>query len=183
MRKITSDLKILVCFCFLVIGSIFVPSNSSADDKLPLEFQDITGFTGSGIHVGYHYNDLLFLGAQSMMLNFKFEGTDDFTEIDANTQLLVLRLSPFSGAFYLTARPAFLDWTENGAETGEVADSGVTARISWKTTFPSTGLLYALGWNWIADFGLSGGFGFGRIAAEPPSVEIEIIETPEGQRS
>ena len=50
-----------------------------------------------------------------MNLKFKYEGTDDFTEIDANTQLLVLRLSPFSGAFYLTAGPAFLDWTENAA--------------------------------------------------------------------
>ena len=35
--------------------------------------------------------------------------------------------------------------------------------------------------NWINDSGLSGGIGFGRIAAEPPSVEIEITETPEGQ--
>ena len=93
----------------------------------------------------------------------------------------MLRLSPFSGAFYLTAGPAFLDWTENGAETGELADSEVTARISWKTTFPSSGLLYALGWDGIADFGLSEGFGFGYIAAEPPSVEIEITEIPEGQ--
>ena len=114
MKKITSDLKILVCFCFLVICSILVPSNSSADDKLPLEFQAILSFPGNGIHVGYHYNDILFLGAQSMNLKFKYEGTDDFTEIDANTQLLMLRLSPFSGAFYLTAGPAFLDWTGNG---------------------------------------------------------------------
>ena len=73
MIKIASDLEILVCFCFLVICSIFVPSNSSADDKLPLEFQAITGFPGSGIHVGYHYNDLLFLGAQTMNLKFKHE--------------------------------------------------------------------------------------------------------------
>ena len=116
-----------------------------------------------------------------MNLKFKYDGTDDFIEIDANTQLLVLRLSPFSGAFYLTAGPAFVEWRENAAVTEEVVDSGVTARISYKTTFPSTGLLYALGWNWIADFGLSGGFGFGRIAAEPPSVEIEITEIPEGQ--
>ena len=107
MKKITSDLKILVCFCFLVICSIFVPSNSSADDKLPLEFQAILIFPGNGIHVGYHYNDLLFLGAQSMNLKFKYEGTDDFTEIDANTQLLVLRLSPFSGAFYLNGWTSF----------------------------------------------------------------------------
>ena len=77
--------------------------------------------------------------------------------------------------------PAFVDWRENAAVTGEVGDSGVTARISYKTTFSSTGLLYGLGGNWIADFGLSGGFGFGRIATEPPSVEIEITETPEGQ--
>ena len=62
-----------------------------------------------------------------MNLKFKYEGTDDFTEIEANTQLLMLRLSPFSGEFSLTAGPAFLDWTENGAKTGEVADSGVTA--------------------------------------------------------
>ena len=60
-EKITSDLKILVCFCFLVICSIFVPSNSSADDKLPLEFQAILSFPGNGIHVGYHYNDFLFI--------------------------------------------------------------------------------------------------------------------------
>ena len=113
-----------------------------------------------------------------MNLKFKYEGTDDFTGIDANTQLLVLRLSPFSGAFQLTAGPAFLDWTGNGAKTGEVAGSGVTAQISWKTTFPSTGLLYALGWNQITDFGVSGGIGFGRIAAEPPSVEIEITKIP-----
>ena len=45
-----------------------------------------------------------------MNLKFKYEGTDDFTEIDANTQLLMLRLSPFSGTFYLTAGPAFVDW-------------------------------------------------------------------------
>ena len=50
-----------------------------------------------------------------------------------------------------------------------------------ETTFPSTGLLYALGWNWIADFGLSGCFGFGRISAEPPSVKIKITETSEWQ--
>ena len=70
-----------------------------------------------------------------MNLKFKYEGTDDFTEINANTQLLVLRLPPFTGAIYLTAGPAFLDWTENGTKTGEVADSGVTARISWKPHF------------------------------------------------
>ena len=79
------------------------------------------------------------------------------------------------------AGPAFVDWRENAAHTTEVADSGVTARISYKTTFPSRGLLYGLGGNWINDSGLSGGIGFGRIAAEPPSVEIEITETPEGQ--
>ena len=77
--------------------------------------------------------------------------------------------------------PAFVDWRENAAVTGEVGDSGVTARISYKTTFPSTGLLYGLGGNWVSDSGLSGGIGFGRIAAEPPSAEIEITETPEGQ--
>ena len=113
-------------------------------------------FPGNGIHVGYHYNDFLFLGAQSIRLDFKWEEENgDFTQVDGSNQLLMLRLSTFSGAFYLTAGPAFLDWTGNGAKTGEVADSGVTARISWKTTFPSTGLLYALGWNWIADFVLS----------------------------
>lgn len=35
--------------------------------------------------------------------------------------------------------------------------------------------------NWINDSGLSGGIGFGRIAADPPSVEIEITKIPEGQ--
>ena len=45
------------------------------------------------------------------------------------------------------AGPAFVDWRENAAVTGEVGDSGVTARISYKTTFPSTGLLYGLGGN------------------------------------
>ena len=50
-----------------------------------------------------------------------------------------------------------------------------------ESTFPLTGLLYPLGLNSIADFGLSGCFGFVRNAAEPPSVKIEITETPEGQ--
>ena len=59
----------------------------------------------------------------------------------------MLRLSPFSVAFYLTAGPAFVEWRENAAVTGEVGDSGVTARISFKTTFPSTGLLYGLEGN------------------------------------
>ena len=182
MKKITSDLKILVCFCFLVICSIFVPSNSSADDKLPLEFQAILSFPGNGIHVGYHYNDFLFLGAQSIRLDFKWEEENgDFTQVDGSNQLLMLRLSPFSGAFYLMAGPAFVDWRENAAVTGEVGDSGVTARISYKTTFPSTGLLYGLGGNWVSDSGLSGGIGFGFIAAKPPSVEIEITKIPEGQ--
>ena len=52
-----------------------------------------------------------------MNLKFKYEGTDDFTKIDSNTQLLMLRLSPFSGAFYLMAGTAFLDWRENAAVT------------------------------------------------------------------
>ena len=55
-----------------------------------MEFQAITRFPGNGIHVGYHYNDIIFLGTQSMNLKFKYEGTDDFTETDVNTQLLVL---------------------------------------------------------------------------------------------
>ena len=79
------------------------------------------------------------------------------------------------------AGPAFVDWRENAAVTGEVSDSGVTARISYKTTFPSTGLLYGLGGNWVSDSGLSGGIGFGFIAAKPPSVKIEITKIPEGQ--
>ena len=95
--------------------------------------------------------------------------------------MLTLRLSPFSGAFYLMAGPAFVDWRENAAVTGEVGDSGVITLISYKTTFPSTGLLYGLGGNWVSDSGLSGGIGFGRIAAEQPTVEIEITETSEGQ--
>ena len=181
-EKITSDLKILVCFCFLVICSIFVPSNSSADDKLPLEFQAILSFPGNGIHAGYHYNDILFLGAQSIRLDFKWEEENgDFTQVDGSNQLLMLRLSPFSVAFYSMAGPDFLDWTENAAVTGEVGDSGVTARISYKSTFSSTGILYGLGGNWVSDSGLSGGIGFGIIAAKPPSVEIEITENPEGQ--
>ena len=93
----------------------------------------------------------------------------------------MLRLSPFSVAFYLTAGPAFVDWRENAAVTGEVGDPGVTARITWKTTFPQTVLLYSLGLNWIGDSGFSGGFGFGKIAAEPPSVKIKITKIPEGQ--
>ena len=179
---ITSDLKILVCFCFFVVCSIFVLSNSSADDKLPLEFQAILSFPGNVIHFGYLYNDFLFLGAQSIRLDFKWdEENGDFTQVDGSNQLLLLKLSPFSGAFYLMAGPAFVDWRENAAHTTELADSGVTARISYKTTFPSKGFLYGLGGNSINDSGLSGGIGFGRIAADPPSVEIEITKIPEGQ--
>ena len=95
-----------------------------------MEFQAITGFPGNGIHVGYHYNDFLFLGAQSIRLDFKWEEENgDFTQVDGSNQLLMLRLSPFSGAFYLMAGPAFQDLTEKGAYTTEVADSGVTAQI------------------------------------------------------
>ena len=59
---------------------------------------------------------------------------------------------------------------------------GITDRRWWGwvlRVFKS--IFYALGWNWIADFGFSGGFGCSYIAVEPPSVEIKIIETPEGQ--
>ena len=113
-----------------------------------MEFQAITGFPGNGIRVGYHYNDILFLGAQSIRLEHYWEEENgDFTQVDGSNQLLMLRLSPFSGTFYLMAGPAFVDWRENAAHTTEVADSGVTARISYKTTFPSRGLLYGLGGN------------------------------------
>ena len=116
-----------------------------------------------------------------MNLKFKYEGTDDFTEIDANTQLLVLRLSPFSGAFYLTAGPAFLDWTENGAKMEKQLTQELPHEYRGKPHFhrqASFMLQDGIG-SLILIF--SGGFGFGRIAAEPPSVEIEITETPEGQ--
>ena len=76
-------------------------------------------FPGNGIHVGYHFSDILFLGAQSIRLDFKLEEENgDFTQVDGSNQLLMLRLSPFSGAFYLMARPAFVDWRENAAVTG-----------------------------------------------------------------
>ena len=44
-----------------------------------------------------------------------------------------------------------------------------------------TGLLYGLGGNWVSDSGSSRGIGFGFVAAEPPSAEIEITEIPEVQ--
>ena len=126
----------------MVVFSLFVPSNSSADDKLPVEFQAILSFPGNGIHVGYYYNDLLFLGAQSIRLDFKWEEENgDFTQVDGSNQLHMLRLSPFLGAFYLMVGPAFVDWRENAAATGEVGDSEVTVRISYKTTFPSASFM------------------------------------------
>ncbi|MGK0289812.1 MAG: hypothetical protein ACI86H_001259 [bacterium] len=168
----------------IILGLVLtLPTSSFAKEKGWVELQALGATTGVGAHLGVHLTDYIFIGLQATAYNTDFESDQSDSTvtgtIDLKTQLAILRVSPFSGAFYLQAGAVNRNWELVASGTEQVGDSGTTvsADYSVKVTFPEQATNIGIGWNWMASFGLSGGLGIGVITGAPAKAELTIDRT------
>ncbi|MGK5091424.1 hypothetical protein WDW89_05315 [Deltaproteobacteria bacterium TL4] len=161
----------------IVFGIMLVSSSAYAEGKSPLQIQLAATTVGPGLHAGYHINDVIFLGLEATSTSISQSSTDAAGTVEAtldfSTQVVMLRVSPFKGSFFLQGGVVNRSWTVEASGTSLIGDSGEEGVLAVKVDFPSPAFNVGLGWNWIADFGLSGGLGFGVISGGNPTVDME----------
>ncbi len=134
---------------------------------------------GNGVSLGMNFSDHIFVGAEYFSIELTGDGEDTANQEEydadfANLQLNV-RYYPFeSSGFYAQAGYVQRNWKFVVTGTGEVGDSAQTADYKLTVEWPSTGANLGLGFNWMADFGLSGGLFLGAITGGKPTAKGEI---------
>ena len=175
--RMTHFLKVLL----VAVLCSFSISTAYAADKKPIQIQLGGNLIGTGLGVGYHVNDVVFIGLDYMTASMESESTDTSgtvkQELDFSTQIFLARISPFSGSFYFQAGLVSRNWEASATGVSQIGDSSGVGVVTAKATFPSTGYAFGLGWNWIADFGLSGGLGFGLISGGVPEADLSAVAT------
>lgn len=134
---------------------------------------------GSGLSLGYHFGDMLFLGAEYFSITLESEGENTANEEtvkgDFSTTNLHLRFFPFEGSgFYLQGGLISRVWKITVTGTDVIGDSGQSATYELEAKWPSTAINYSLGFNWIADFGLSAGINLGVITGDDPELKGKV---------
>ena len=166
-----------IAIMMLVVGFPFL-TFAGIRNKRPIQAQLMGALIlGNGVSVGYNLNDHLFLGGEyfSMKLTSKNEDDNDEINIAFSTTQLNARYHLFeNSAFYLQAGLAQRNWKVEANGTGDIGLSGVTADYTWTFEWPKTAFSYGLGFNWIADFGLSGGFYLGMLSGSKPTLKGKI---------
>ncbi|RLA07683.1 MAG: hypothetical protein DRQ51_05280 [Gammaproteobacteria bacterium] len=163
---------------YLLLPMLFVAINPSFAKDRPIQLQVMTSTVGTGIHGGYHINDKFYVGLDHTSYDTKIDDDSSNSSVEVklkfNTNILLARYAPFGNVFYLQAGLVNRSWDVDAVGTEEIGDSGVVARVDANVSFPSTALNVGVGWNWIAKFGLSGGFGVGIINGGAPEVDLSV---------
>ena len=168
-------------FGILLIG-LLLPTLGFAGirDDRSSEIQAIyTLILGPGVSIAYNFGDHLAVGGAFYAASFEGEGeaeeNDETYKADFSTSELFVRIYPFEGAgFYVSAASVFRNWeiSVEGTET-DIGGSGFGGDYTVTAEWPNTGVAYGLGYNWIADFGLSWGLFLGALSGGDPELKGE----------
>ena len=182
MKELKKTAYLLVIALFLTTSSL-VFAGGKERGQTPLQIQGMGTYPlGSGVSVGLHLAEVLYIGAESLSGSHSDSetvegdyGTETYDwKIDLKTTLFILRLSPFSGSgFYLQAGSVNRDWKYVLNFKSQIGDSVQVETGSAVVKWPTSGTNTALGWNWIAG-NLSWGFGIGKIEGAAPTVEVTL---------
>lgn len=177
-------MKKIVCVQSMILAfliSLAFPFVSFADEKKSIQLQLLGSNIGSGAHLGYHLNDMFFVGADMSAISISSDEKDSSgtvtAELKFSTQVFMLRISPFSGAFYIQGGMVSRKWDLEATGVSQIGDSGESGTVTAEVKFPRSAANVGLGWNWISDFGLSGGLGLGTIMGGDPKVEMTVTDT------
>lgn len=178
-----------LCFFQIIIlpGFILGADSGGARTENPFQLQASGSNLGVGGEIGIHLASWFYIGAESYSFHEDGEGEQDDKDVeppkisaDFDTAMASVRLSPFSwSGFYFQLGSVSRDWLWTITGKGYLGDDTTNiaewhAEIEW----PITGAYYGVGFNWIADFGLSGGFGGGTIVGGPPKVTKVEVDHP-----
>lgn len=159
-------------FCF---SSFFVFADGKDRSERPIQLQLLSSSAGQGFSAGYNFNSTWYGGLQYTFSDYssnefiKVSGT--FTTINALGRASIWEDS----AFYVELGILQRDWVleaESGGYMGKPFYQTYTTKYQVKVEYPSTGLSGGIGWNWIADFGLSGGLGLGIMTGAKPEITV-----------
>jgi hypothetical protein len=180
MKMIKKIIPFLVLSAFLMTVSMSAMAKDHNRDEKSFQFQAMsTLFLGSGVSIGYHLFNPMYLGVENF--GFTFDDDDDYydekTEFDFDTTQVLVRISPFSSSgFYIQAggvsRTWAAQWTGTDIKNDGIATTNDYATIEVK--WPDSGTNVGLGWTWIFDAGFSLNIALATISGDPP--EVSIIE-------
>ncbi len=168
----------------LLLILITIPLSGIAgirDDRSP-QIQLMATTFGTGASMGLNLSDHFYLGAEyyAIALTAKGANEEDINGDFATGQLL-LRVHPFeSSGFYLQAGLVQRNWKFELTHRDTIGSSTETADFKLTMEWPVSATNYAIGFNWVSDFGLSGGLSLGAITGEKPELsgKIENITGP-----
>lgn len=166
----------------LLLVGLLIPSLGFAgirDDRSSEIQVFYTLILGPGVALAYNLGDHLAVGGAFYAATLEGEGeteeNDETYKAEFSTSELFVRIYPFEGAgFYVSAASVFRNWeiTLEGTET-DIGGSGQPGDYTVTAEWPDTGVAYGLGYNWIADFGLSWGLYLGALSGGDPELKGE----------
>lgn len=176
--------KILLVLSVFITAILFAGNlYANNREKHPIQLQLLGSSVGSGVSLGYHLNNLVFLGVDSSALTYEEESqysTGDVyekIELDFSTAIALVRVSPFdSSGFYIQGGVVSRSWEATGTAYDPDNDFTINPSNEWviiKLKFPDTAANIGIGGNWIWDSGFSLGIGMGTITGGAPTVELK----------
>lgn len=134
---------------------------------------------GSGVALSYNLGDHLLIGADYYAASYEGEGentdNNETVKADFSTSELFVRYYLFENSgFYLSGASVFRNWKITVTGSDYIGDSGQIANYELTAEWPTTGFGYGLGFNWIADFGLSGGLYLGVLTGGNPELKGKV---------
>ena len=179
MRKTYFSKKIQSFILFLIVVCLPFSVFAGIRSDRPGQLQYMTTTLGSGLSLGYNLGDHLLFGANYFGITLEGDGdntaNNETAKAEFSTTELMLRYYLFEGSgFYLKGAAVMRNWKFTVTGSDFIGDSGTIANYEMIAEWPTTGVSYGLGFNWIADFGLSGGIYLGMISGGEPELRGKV---------
>lgn len=172
IHKIISILLVIAALPFLTFAG-------TRSDR-PSQVQLMATALGSGVSLGYNLGNHFLFGANYYGITAEeptgVTENKETAKFEFSTTELMLRYYPFEdGGFYLQGSSIFRNWmiTVSGYDS-DFQGSTKATNYELKAEWPSSAISYGLGFNWIADFGLSGGLYIAAITGGEPELRGKV---------
>ncbi len=175
MKKymVTSIIILWLSICYAAIGHA-----DNARKERTVHFGVMGSIIGSGGFFGLQIFEMIYLGGNFTSFAYDEKNSDEteLIELDLSTQTALLRIYPISDwSFFFQGGYVSRDWKIQGWSY-DSNDDGTIHPDEWvkaTLTFPKSASMVGLGFEWIADWGLTFSLGINAIIGDAPEVEIE----------
>lgn len=179
-------MKIRTCLFYgmLTVGMVLLNTIPALADgrtrgEMPIQVQLLSSNIGEGVSLGYNFNSTVFIGVESLLRKEEIVESQVLVTGDLTTHQLIARFSVWDDSgFYIELGAASRKWVIEGVGyscVGDWPDYTCSDQIHIKWEWPAVAGVYGIGWNWIADFGFSGGLGISVYAGEDPELIVEDL--------